>query len=163
MIDEPTFRAQSLNFLYAQFKASSMTDSWCVFLITSNDHEPLIAHPGSYDADRCIHRNDHGQPRGRLARNTREFRCFVLPGALRWKVLSVRPESFATCAIPGTCSPTPRSLVCAGGGFSFVMAGRPVGVLEGAVWPDSGLLARPLGGAAVNSRLDQRVYRAMQD
>jgi len=28
-----------------------MTDSWCVCLITSNDHEPLIAHPGSYDAD----------------------------------------------------------------------------------------------------------------
>ena len=44
-----------------------MTDSWCVCLITSNDHEPLIAHPGSYDADRCIHRNDHGQPRGRVA------------------------------------------------------------------------------------------------
>ena len=44
-----------------------MTDSWCVCLITSNDHEPLIAHPGSYDADRCIHRNDHGQPRGRIA------------------------------------------------------------------------------------------------
>ena len=42
-----------------------MTDSWCVCRITSNDHEPLIAHPGSYDADRCIHRNDHGQPRGR--------------------------------------------------------------------------------------------------
>ena len=35
-------------------------------LITLNDHEPLIAHPGSYDADRCIHRNDHGQPRGRI-------------------------------------------------------------------------------------------------
>src|SRR5690242_702127 len=33
----------------------------------ANDHEPLIAHPGSYDADRCIHRNDHGQPRGRIA------------------------------------------------------------------------------------------------
>src|SRR5690349_17639474 len=32
----------------------------------ANDHEPLIAHPGSYDADRCIHRNDHGQPRGRI-------------------------------------------------------------------------------------------------
>ena len=42
-----------------------MTDSCCVCLIASNDHEPLIAHPGSYDADRCIHRNDHGQPRGR--------------------------------------------------------------------------------------------------
>ena len=67
MIDEPTFCAQSLNFLYAQFKAPSKTDSWCVGLITSNDHEPLIAHPGSYDADRCIHRNDHGQPRGRIA------------------------------------------------------------------------------------------------
>jgi len=67
MIDEPTFRAQSLNFLYAQFKAPSRTDSWCVCPITSNDHEPLIAHPGSYDADRCIHRNDHGQPRGRIA------------------------------------------------------------------------------------------------
>ena len=67
MIDEPTFRAQSLNFLYAQFKAPSMTGSWCVCRITSNDHEPLIAHPGSYDADRCIHRNDHGQPRGRIA------------------------------------------------------------------------------------------------
>ena len=66
MIDEPTFYAQSLNFLYAQFKAPSMTDSWCVCRITSNDHEPLIAHPGSYDADRCIHRNDHGQPRGRI-------------------------------------------------------------------------------------------------
>jgi hypothetical protein len=33
--------------------------------LAANDHEPLIAHPGSYDADRCIHRNDHGQPRGR--------------------------------------------------------------------------------------------------
>jgi hypothetical protein len=87
-----------------------------------------------------------------------------LPGSIVVdQVLSVRPGSFATCAIPGTCSPTPRSLVCAGGGFSFVMVGRPVGVLEGAGWPDSGLLARPLGGAAVNSRLDQRVYRAMQD
>src|SRR5438093_10763112 len=43
-----------------------MTDSGCVCLITSNDHEPLIAHPGSHDADRCIHRNDHGQPRGRI-------------------------------------------------------------------------------------------------
>jgi hypothetical protein len=32
----------------------------------ANDHEPPIAHPGSYDADRCIHRNDHGQPRGRI-------------------------------------------------------------------------------------------------
>src|SRR5260370_24825700 len=66
MIDEPTFRAQSLNLLYAQFKAPSMTDSCCVYPITSNDHEPLIAHPGSYDADRCIHRNDHGQPRGHI-------------------------------------------------------------------------------------------------
>ena len=47
VIDEPTFRAQSSNFLYAQFKAPSITDSWCVCLITSNDHEPLIAHPGS--------------------------------------------------------------------------------------------------------------------
>jgi hypothetical protein len=47
VIDEPTFCAQSLNFLYAQFKAPSMTDSWCVCPITSNDHEPLIAHPGS--------------------------------------------------------------------------------------------------------------------
>jgi hypothetical protein len=56
-----------LNFLYAQFKAPSMTGSWCVCLIASNDHEPLIAHPGFYDADRCIHRNDHGQPRGRIA------------------------------------------------------------------------------------------------
>jgi hypothetical protein len=43
-----------------------MTDSCCVCRIASNDHEPLIAHPGSYDADRCIHRNDHGQPRGRI-------------------------------------------------------------------------------------------------
>jgi TrwC relaxase len=67
MIDEPTFRAQCSNFLYAQFKAPSMTDSCCVCRIASNDHEPLIAHPGSYDADRCIHRNDHGQPRGRVA------------------------------------------------------------------------------------------------
>jgi hypothetical protein len=67
VVDEPTFPAQSLNFLYAQFKAPSMTGSWCVCLIASNDHEPLIAHPGFYDADRCIHRNDHGQPRGRIA------------------------------------------------------------------------------------------------
>jgi len=44
-----------------------MTDSWCVCLITSNDHEPLIVHPGFHDADRCIHRNVHGQPRGRTA------------------------------------------------------------------------------------------------
>src|SRR5256885_4463447 len=43
-----------------------MTDSWCVCPIASNDHEPLIPHPGSHDADRCIHRNDHGQPRGRI-------------------------------------------------------------------------------------------------
>ena len=42
---------------------SLATDSVC--LIASDDHELLIAHPGSYDADRCIHRNDHGQPRGR--------------------------------------------------------------------------------------------------
>jgi hypothetical protein len=49
-----------------------MTDSWCVCLVASNDHEPLIAHPGSYDADRCIHRNDHGQPRGRITPATRE-------------------------------------------------------------------------------------------
>jgi hypothetical protein len=66
MFDEPAFRAQSLNFLYAQFKAPSMTDSWCACLITSNDHEPLIAHPGSHDADRCIDLNDHGQSRGRV-------------------------------------------------------------------------------------------------
>ena len=44
-----------------------MTASCCVCLLTANDHEPLIAHPGSYDADRCIHRNDHGQPRGHIA------------------------------------------------------------------------------------------------
>ena len=35
-------------------------------LLVANDHEPPIAHHGSYDADRCIHRNDHGQPRGRI-------------------------------------------------------------------------------------------------
>ncbi len=33
---------------------------------SANDHEPPIAHHSSYDADRCIHRNDHGQPRGRI-------------------------------------------------------------------------------------------------
>ena len=43
-----------------------MTDSWCVCLLASNDHEPLIAHPGSYD-----HQIDPrtgaklGRPRGR--------------------------------------------------------------------------------------------------
>ena len=47
MIDEPTFCAQSLNFLYAQFKALPMTHPCYVSLIASNDHEPLIAHPGS--------------------------------------------------------------------------------------------------------------------
>jgi AAA domain len=46
MVDEPTFRAQSLNFLYAQFKALFMTDSCRVCMITSSDHEPLIP-PGS--------------------------------------------------------------------------------------------------------------------
>jgi hypothetical protein len=35
-------------------------------------------------------------------------------------------------------------------------------LLECTAWPDSGFLARPLGGAAVDSRLDQRVYRALQ-
>ena len=49
-----------------------MTDSWCVCLVASNDHEPLIAHPGSYDADRCIHRNDHGQPRARITTATKQ-------------------------------------------------------------------------------------------
>jgi hypothetical protein len=34
--------------------------------VCANDHEPLIPHPGSHDADRCIHRDDHGQPRGRI-------------------------------------------------------------------------------------------------
>jgi hypothetical protein len=51
MTDEPTFCAQTLNFLHPLFKSPSMTDSWCVGQITSNDHEPLIAHLGSYDAD----------------------------------------------------------------------------------------------------------------
>jgi hypothetical protein len=78
MIDEPTFRAQSLNFLYPQFKTPSMTDSWCVCRIASNDHEPLIAHPGSYDADRCIHRNNHGQPRGRIAPAAKEAAVLVV-------------------------------------------------------------------------------------
>src|SRR2546430_6119431 len=40
--------------------------------LAANDHEPLIAHHGSHDADRCIHRNDHGQPRGRITPATRE-------------------------------------------------------------------------------------------
>jgi hypothetical protein len=47
-------------------------------------------------------------------------------------------------------------------GFSFVMVGRLVGMIERTVWPDSDCLARPLGGATIDSRLDQRVYRAMQ-
>src|SRR5215468_5723753 len=37
----------------------------------ANDHEPLIAHPGSYDADRCIHRNEYGQPRSHPAPTTK--------------------------------------------------------------------------------------------
>src|SRR2546423_1746160 len=63
--DEPTFSVQ------CQIEFSFLV-SWhflaCPHLparIAVNDHEPLIAHPGSYDADRCIHRNDHGQPRAR--------------------------------------------------------------------------------------------------
>src|SRR5271155_745315 len=48
------------------------------------------------------------------------------------------------------------------GGFSLAAVGRPVRLLERTVWPDSGFLARPLGGAAVDSRFDQRVYRAVQ-
>jgi hypothetical protein len=43
------------------------------------------------------------------------------------------------------------------------MVGRLVGMIERTVWPDSDCLARPLGGATIDSRLDQRVYRAMQD
>src|SRR5580704_12585624 len=52
------------------------------------------------------------------------------------------------CRLPG----------CTGGGFSFVMVGRLAGMIERTVWPDSDCLARPLGGATIDSRLDQRVY-----
>jgi hypothetical protein len=54
-VDEPTIRAQSLNFLYGQFKAPSMTDSWYACPLAANDHEPLIAHPGSYDANPWVY------------------------------------------------------------------------------------------------------------
>jgi hypothetical protein len=64
-------------------------------------------------------------------------------------------------AVAGSC---PRRLPgCTGGGFSFVTVRRLVGMIERTVWPDSDCLARPLGGATIDSRLDQRVYRAMQD
>jgi len=46
--------------------------------------------------------------------------------------------------------------------LAWLWSGRLVRLLEGTAWPDSGFLARPLGGAAVDSRLDQRVYRPMQ-
>src|SRR5208282_4066168 len=46
--------------------------------------------------------------------------------------------------------------------LSLAMVRRLVRLLESTAWPDSGFLARPLGGAAVDSRFDQRVYRAMQ-
>ena len=55
----------------------------------------------------------------------------------------------------------PRSPGRTGGGFSLAVVRRLVGLLECSAWPDSGFLARPLGGAAVDSRFDQRVYRAM--
>ena len=42
-----------------------MAASWCVCSITSNDHEPLIAHPGSHDADQ----DQRGVPR-RVIRGT---------------------------------------------------------------------------------------------
>ena len=46
--------------------------------------------------------------------------------------------------------------------LSLAVVRRLVRLLEGAAWPDPGFLARPLGGAAVDSRLDQRVYRTLQ-
>jgi len=55
----------------------------------------------------------------------------------------------------------PRSLGRLAVGFSLAMVRRPAGLLGCTVWPDSGSLARPLGGAAVDSCLDQRVYRAV--
>ena len=100
MVDEPTFRAQSLNFLYAQFKAPSMAGSWCVCPIASNDHEPLIAHPGSYDADRCIHRNDHGNPVA--ASPPRERRPPYWPQSSP----SPRATTSATSGKPGTPPPS---------------------------------------------------------
>ena len=56
----------------------------------------------------------------------------------------------------------PQSLGRMAVGFSLAMVRRPAGLLGCTVWPDSGFLARPLGGAAVDSCLDQRVYRAVQ-
>ena len=55
-----------LNFVYPQSTPRFRARLMMRLPDHRNDHEPLIAHPGSYDADRCIHRNDHGQPRGRI-------------------------------------------------------------------------------------------------
>ena len=49
-----------------------------------------------------------------------------------------------------------------GVGFSLAVVGRLAGLLGCTVWPDAGFLARILRCAAVDSRLDQRVYHALQ-
>jgi len=63
--DEPALSVSTLKFLFACSLPVSRLPAPSSPL-AANDHEPLIAHHGSYDADRCIHRNDHGQPRGRI-------------------------------------------------------------------------------------------------
>jgi hypothetical protein len=56
----------------------------------------------------------------------------------------------------------PRSPGRTGGGFILAVVRRLVRLLEGTAWPDPGFLARPPGGAAVDSRLDQHVYHTMR-
>jgi TrwC relaxase len=53
-------------FSYPLFIAALSPSGTFLPQLAANDHEPLIAHHGSHDADRCIHRNDRGQPRGRI-------------------------------------------------------------------------------------------------
>jgi hypothetical protein len=64
---EAALSVSTLKFSYRLLTAPVLAFRHPPPLPAANDHEPLIAHPGSYDADRCIHRNDHGQPRGRIA------------------------------------------------------------------------------------------------
>ena len=44
---KPADGSEAVAIAQIRWQRTSMTGSWCVFLITSNDHEPLIAHPGS--------------------------------------------------------------------------------------------------------------------
>src|SRR5271155_4713491 len=82
----------------------------------------------------------------------------------RTMIRSVRPSSPPPrrIEVDNPSAARPRLPGGMDGGFSLAAVGRPVRLLERTVWPDSGFLARPLGGAAVDSRFNQRVYRAMQ-